>query len=85
MVVSSDHNPTPIYRFVFFRDMVNDLGDHFRCQVSTVRITHARSPERALAAALRRFERQHRLSNWRDLAHGYEFHEGESHTPERPC
>jgi len=77
----SDEKRAPQYHFVFFRDMVTDSGDRFRCRVDAVPVLHARSPDRALATALKVFERRHRLSNWRDLAHGYEIHQGSAADP----
>jgi hypothetical protein len=63
------------YRFEFFRTMVNDRGDCYRCLIDTVEIENAPSLDDALSAALRAFERKHQLSAWNHLAHGYETHE----------
>lgn len=62
-------------RVVFFRTVTNDAGACGHCVIHTVYIRHARSPERALAAAQRRFERKFRVPAWDHLAHGYDVDE----------
>lgn len=63
------------YRFEFFRELVNDRGECYRCLIDTIEIDHASSLDEALAAAKRAFEDRHQLSAWHHLAHGYETHE----------
>lgn len=72
----ADH-PTarPAYRVRFYRELLNDCGARFRCTIATVEVRRARSIDRALAAAKRRFERRHRLHAWDHLAHGFESEE----------
>ena len=62
--------PGTRYRVRFSRTLVNDSGVVCKSTIDVVEIRAARSTERALSAAKRRFERKHRLSTWRDLAHG---------------
>jgi hypothetical protein len=60
------------FRFVFFRELVNDRGARYRVSIESVEIAGARSRDRALEAAQRRFARHHHVSSWKHLADGYE-------------
>lgn len=62
-------------RIVFFRTVTNDAGACGRCVIHTVHIRRARSAQRAVAAAQRRFERKFRVPAWDHLAHGYDVEE----------
>lgn len=59
------------YRVRFYRTLLNDCGAARPCILDAVEVRRARSLERALIAAMRRFERRHRLLAWDHLAHGY--------------
>ena len=63
------------YRVRFCRTLVNDSGVICKSTIDVVDIRAARSTERALSAAMRRFERKHRIAAWHDLAHSYETEE----------
>ena len=52
------------YRVTFFKNLANSNGRQFKCPQSTIEIQRARSPERALRAAERRFERSKKIGNW---------------------
>ena len=60
------------YRFRFFRVLVNNVGRSFPSTIDTIQIRRARNEHRARLAALRRFERKHRVQVWHHLAHGCE-------------
>jgi hypothetical protein len=45
------------YRVTFFKHLVNSDGHQFKCSQGVVMIHHAKTKERALRAAQRRFER----------------------------
>ena len=60
------------YRFRFFRILVNDVGRSFASTIDTIHIRRARTDYRARLAALRRFERKHKVRVWHHLAHGCE-------------
>lgn len=60
------------YRFRFYRTIVDGTGRPCHSTVETVVIRRARTPERAQQAAILRFIRHQRLSNWDSLASGYE-------------
>jgi hypothetical protein len=64
--------PAARYQVDFFRTVYNDVGASARCNIDTIKIRRARGHDRALEAALRRFERRHRVSAWHHVAHGYE-------------
>lgn len=55
----------------FFRTVVNDRGVPCDCTLERIEIRRARTEQRALAAAMRRFERRYRLRAWDHVAHGY--------------
>ncbi len=60
------------YRFRFFRILVNNVGRSFPSTIDTIQIRRARTEQRARLAALRRFERKHKVRVWNHLAHGCE-------------
>jgi hypothetical protein len=60
------------YRVRFLRDLVNASGDSFESTLFSVDILNARTRQRALAAAMRRFERRYRLHAWDVMAHRYD-------------
>ena len=45
------------YQVTFFKDLVSSNGHRFACPQLTIQILRARSCERAITAAQRRFER----------------------------
>jgi hypothetical protein len=60
------------YRVSFFKDLLSSDGHLFKCQQLSIAIRSARSADRAVTAAERRFERQHRVRCWKDHADYYE-------------
>jgi hypothetical protein len=60
------------YRVNFFKDLLNSDGHQFRCLQQSIVIHRARTVERALEAAKRRFERQCQSADWRLHADGVE-------------
>ena len=52
------------YRVTFFKNLVNSIGHQFKCQQGTIDIRRARSDERALQAAQRRYERSKKIGDW---------------------
>lgn len=52
------------YHVTFFKNLVNSNGHQFKCPQGTMEVQRARSPERALRAAERRFERANKIGNW---------------------
>ena len=62
-------------RIVFFRTVTNDAGACGHCVIHTIHIRRARSTQRAVAAAQRRFERKFGVPAWDHLAHGYDVEE----------
>jgi hypothetical protein len=60
------------YRVSFFKDLLNSNGHRFRCLQQSIVIRRARSAERAVEAAKRRFERLCHLADWRFYADGVE-------------
>lgn len=60
------------YRVSFFKDLLSSDGHLFKCKQHSIAIRSARSPERAIIAAERRFERQHRVRSWTYHADYYE-------------
>lgn len=58
----------------FYRELLDPNGHPHDVAVHRVLIRRARTRERAVAAAKRRFERSKRLSRWDRLAHSFEVH-----------
>jgi hypothetical protein len=52
------------YRVTFFKNLVNSNGHQFKCPQGSIDIRRARSDERALKAAQRRFERAKKIGDW---------------------
>jgi hypothetical protein len=63
------------YRVTFYRTVANEVGDCFDSDLETVEVAIARSRERALMAAQRKFARHHNVHRWDDLAHGFKLQE----------
>jgi hypothetical protein len=53
------------YKVSFFKDLLNSSGHRFKCLQKEVEIRRARSVERAVRAAERRFARLHRVRDWK--------------------
>ena len=53
------------YRVNFFKDLLSSDGHQFRCLQQSIVIYRARTVERAVEAAKRRFERQCHAADWR--------------------
>jgi hypothetical protein len=68
------------YRVSFFKELLSSDGHHFRCLQQSIVIRRARSVERAVEAAKRRFERRCRVTDWRLYADGVEL-EMDQHGP----
>jgi hypothetical protein len=58
--------------FRFYRNITNDVGKSFHSTVEIIEIWRAKTPERARKAAILRFMRHQKLSNWKSLAADYE-------------
>lgn len=52
------------YRVSFFNDLLNSYGTAARICQRTIEIRRARSPDRALEAAKRRFARAEKVCHW---------------------
>jgi ribosomal protein L20A (L18A) len=63
------------YRISFFNELRNDTGHMFHCCQRVVEIRLARSKERAIEAAKRRFARREQISNWSIHARSIEIEE----------
>jgi hypothetical protein len=72
MTARDDESQELSCRVRFFRTIVNNRGIPFECTIDSIAIRRARTRQRALAAAMRRFERKYRLAAWNHIAHGYE-------------
>ena len=55
----------PSYKVSFFKDLLSSNGHQFKCLQKAVEIRRARSAERAVQAAERRFARLHRVRDWK--------------------
>jgi hypothetical protein len=60
------------YRVSFFKNLVSIDGRTHRCLQQSVVVRRARSVERALEAAKRRYERHCEVADWRLHADGVE-------------
>jgi hypothetical protein len=60
------------YRVSFFKALLSSDGHQLRCLQQSIVIRRARSVERAVEAAKRRFERRCRVTDWRLYADGVE-------------
>jgi two-component system, LuxR family, response regulator FixJ len=63
------------YRVSFFKNVISSDGHCFRCLQQSIEIRRARNPDRAIEAAERRYERIHRVSDWRLFADALELQE----------
>jgi hypothetical protein len=55
----------PVYEVSFFKDIVNSCGKEFRVRQRALQIRSAKTLERAVEAAKRRFARLERVADWR--------------------
>jgi len=55
----------PSYKISFSKDLLNCNGHRFKCLQKAIEIRRARSVERAVRAAERRFARLHRVRDWK--------------------
>ncbi len=53
------------YRVIFYKYLLSSDGHPFKCVQSAIDIRRAKSAERAIAAAERRYERSRRATDWR--------------------
>lgn len=60
------------YHVTFFKHLLSSDGHSFKCAQSTIHIRRAKSPDRAIAAAERRYERFHRVADWKHYADCFE-------------
>ena len=65
------------YRVSFFKELLSSDGHHFRCLQQSIVIRRARSDERAVEAAKRRFQRLCHVADWRSYADGFELRASE--------
>ena len=63
------------YRFTFYNDLTNDCGLGFHCPQRLIEIRSAKSRDRALEAAKRRFARGEKIADWRIHASAVEIEE----------
>lgn len=63
------------YKISFFNDLTNNSGHNFHCCQRIICIKAARSEERAIQAAKRRFERAEQIQHWRIHAGYFEITE----------
>ena len=52
------------YKISFFNELTNDSGHNFHCCQRVIEIRSAKSKDRAIRAAKRRFERRERVQHW---------------------
>lgn len=55
----------PCYRVKFFKNLLSPDGHRFKCLQKAIEIRRARSMDRAVQAAERRFARLHRVPDWK--------------------
>jgi hypothetical protein len=60
------------YRVIFFKVLLGIDGHPDKCLQQSIVIRRARSAERAVEAAKRRYERRCRVADWRLHADGFE-------------
>ena len=65
-------DPDTQYRVAFFKRLLSSDGHSFNCLQHTVEIRCAKSADRAIKAAERRYERLHHVSDWRLYADSFE-------------
>jgi hypothetical protein len=66
------------YRIRFFNDLMNSSGRPFHCCQRVIEIQAAKSKDRAIEAAKRRFARCESISHWHVRAHSIEVEEIQS-------
>lgn len=59
------------YRICFFNDLMNSTGHPFHCCQRTIEIRAAKSKDRAIAAAKRRFARSEGVAHWHIRANSF--------------
>jgi hypothetical protein len=52
------------YRVSFLKNLLNSNGRPFKCVQQVIEIHHAKSADRAVQAAVRRYERLHHVHDW---------------------
>jgi len=52
------------YKVGFFKNLLSSDGHQFKCPQGTIEIRRAKSANRAVQAAERRFARSHRVPHW---------------------
>jgi hypothetical protein len=52
------------YRVSFFKNLQSSDGHAFKCVQQVIEIRRAKSPDRAVRAAERRYERRHHVPDW---------------------
>lgn len=60
------------YEVRFFRHLVNDSGKPYQSRLTTLNIRRCGNPRQAATVAIKEFERQWALHEWRNLAHEME-------------
>jgi CBS domain-containing protein len=65
---------TEPHEVTFYREVVDSTGHPREVNIATVRVAGCRGKEDAEAAAIARFEREHDVSAWSNLAKGYKVH-----------
>jgi hypothetical protein len=63
------------YRIHFFNELMNSSGHPFHCCQRVIEIRAAKSKDRAVEAAKRRFARRESISHWHVHAHSIEVEE----------
>jgi len=53
------------YQVIFLKDLVSSDGHRFACPQHTIKILRAKSGDRAMTAAQRRYERVTRTRSWK--------------------
>jgi hypothetical protein len=72
---NADMSKPKVYHVTFYRELVGDGGRRFDSVVDTIRVRRSRAKERAVSAAIKRFERRHKLAHWSHLASKFEITE----------
>jgi len=72
------------YRVSFFRELLSSDGHPFKCLQQTIEIRHARTADRAMLTAERRFERRHNVPRWTLCADSVELEIDGKKTEGRP-
>jgi len=60
------------YQVTFYRHLVNNVGSPFKSRLTTIRVADCADTQQAFRRAVRRFEYDWSLYEWRNLADGYE-------------